>query len=212
MGDEDTPTNPPESLPEELENAVEQGGTPEPDVVEPETLSDEIHNAQQQSGDPTPRPTGPERRVARQDERNRAAGAQKPKTVEEREAARLERRRRNATLRRTYRARQKVKRSEQRAAAPAAQPEDLSHEEGSGRPKVRQGVVVSDKADKTVVVRIDVVKRHRRYGKIMRTSSKLHVHDERNDAGQGDTVRVVESRPLSATKRWRLTEIVERAR
>jgi small subunit ribosomal protein S17 len=62
------------------------------------------------------------------------------------------------------------------------------------------------------VVRIDVAKRHRRYGKIMRTSSKLHVHDERNDAGLGDTVRVIESRPLSATKRWRLVEVVERAR
>jgi small subunit ribosomal protein S17 len=86
------------------------------------------------------------------------------------------------------------------------------HEHGPGRPKVRQGVVVSDKADKTIVVRVDVAKRHRRYGKIMRTSSKLHAHDAANDAGTGDTVRVIESRPLSATKRWRLVEVVERAR
>ncbi|MDP9385951.1 MAG: 30S ribosomal protein S17 [Actinomycetota bacterium] len=73
-------------------------------------------------------------------------------------------------------------------------------------------MVISDKADKTIVVRIDVAKRHRRYGKIMRTSSKLHAHDEANSAGTGDTVRVIESRPLSATKRWRLVEVVERAR
>ena len=77
---------------------------------------------------------------------------------------------------------------------------------------MRQGIVVSAKADKTIVVRVDVTRRHRRYGKIMRTSTRIHAHDERNDAGAGDTVRIVESRPLSRTKRWRLDEVVERAR
>jgi small subunit ribosomal protein S17 len=77
---------------------------------------------------------------------------------------------------------------------------------------VRQGVVVSDKADKTITVRIDVVGSHKRYHKIMRSSVSLHAHDERNDAHEGDTVRVVESRPMSRTKRWRLVEILERAR
>ena len=71
------------------------------------------------------------------------------------------------------------------------------------------GVVVSDAADKTITVRIDVTRRHRRYSKIVRTSSKLHAHDERNDAHTGDTVIVRESRPLSRTKRWRLVEVVE---
>jgi small subunit ribosomal protein S17 len=61
-------------------------------------------------------------------------------------------------------------------------------------------------------VRIDVARRHRRYRKILRTSTTLHAHDERNDAHEGDTVRVVECRPLSRTKRWRLVEILERAR
>ena len=79
-------------------------------------------------------------------------------------------------------------------------------------PKVRQGVVVSDKADKTITVRVDVARRHRRYGKILRTSTTLHAHDERNDANEGDTVRVVECRPMSRTKRWRLVEVLERAR
>ena len=77
---------------------------------------------------------------------------------------------------------------------------------------MRQGVVVSDKADKTITVRIDVARRHRRYEKIVRSSTTLHAHDESNDANDGDTVRVIESRPLSRTKRWRLVEVVERAK
>jgi small subunit ribosomal protein S17 len=81
-----------------------------------------------------------------------------------------------------------------------------------GVQKVRQGVVVSDKADKTITVRIDVARRHRRYAKIVRTSNTVHAHDESNDAHTGDTVVVREARPLSRTKRWRLVEVVERAR
>ncbi|HVP02332.1 MAG TPA: 30S ribosomal protein S17 [Solirubrobacteraceae bacterium] len=77
---------------------------------------------------------------------------------------------------------------------------------------MRQGVVVSDKADKTITVRIDIAKRHPRYQKIVRTTKSLHAHDERNDAHEGDTVRVVECRPMSRSKRWRLVEIVERAK
>ena len=77
---------------------------------------------------------------------------------------------------------------------------------------MRQGLVVSDKADKTITVRIDVARRHRRYEKIVRSSSTLHAHDENNEANAGDTVRVVESRPLSKTKRWRLDEVLERAK
>ena len=82
----------------------------------------------------------------------------------------------------------------------------------AGVQKTRQGVVVSDKADKTITVRIDTARRHRRYEKIVRTSRTLHAHDESNDAHIGDTVIVRESRPLSRTKRWRLVEVVERAK
>jgi small subunit ribosomal protein S17 len=71
---------------------------------------------------------------------------------------------------------------------------------------------VSDKADKTITVRIDSARQHRVYGKIVRTSTKIHAHDEANEAHPGDTVRLVESRPLSRSKRWRLVEIMERAR
>ena len=80
-----------------------------------------------------------------------------------------------------------------------------------GRRKLRTGVVVSDKADKTVLVRIDRQVRHPKYDKTVRRSSKLAAHDETNDAHIGDTVRVMETRPLSKTKRWRVVEVVERA-
>jgi small subunit ribosomal protein S17 len=80
------------------------------------------------------------------------------------------------------------------------------------RRKVRTGVVVSDGMDKTVLVRIDRQVRHALYGKTVRRSSKLAAHDESNDAHVGDTVRVMETKPLSKTKRWRVVEIVERAK
>ncbi len=150
-------------------------------------------------------------------ERNAAARAAKakpssgPRTLEERLAERAAHRERNARQRRAYRAKQKVKRAEARAAAPAVD-EQQGAEHGPGKPKVRQGIVVSDKADKTVVVRVDIARRHKRYHKILRSSITLHVHDERNDAHAGDTVRVQECRPMSRSKRWRLLEVLERAR
>jgi ribosomal protein uS17 len=81
-----------------------------------------------------------------------------------------------------------------------------------GRRQERRGVVVSDKGDKTIVVKVDVIKSHPKYKKVIRRTAKFHAHDEANTAGVGDTVRIVETRPLSKTKRWRLAEIVEKAR
>ena len=81
-----------------------------------------------------------------------------------------------------------------------------------GRRKVRTGDVVSDAMDKTVVVRISTQVRHPLYGKIIRRSTKLKAHDESNDAHVGDVVRIVETRPLSKTKRWRVVEVLERAK
>jgi small subunit ribosomal protein S17 len=97
------------------------------------------------------------------------------------------------------------------AARSKAKAERKAPEKVPGR-KERRGVVVSDAMDKTIVVRIDVAQKHERYGKVVRRSSKLHAHDEHNAAGVGDLVRVVESRPLSATKRWRLLEVLEKAK
>ncbi|OLE35717.1 MAG: 30S ribosomal protein S17 [Actinobacteria bacterium 13_1_20CM_3_68_9] len=76
---------------------------------------------------------------------------------------------------------------------------------------MRQGIVVSAGGDKTITVEIAVVRRHRTYEKVVRRTSKLHAHDDGNQAHEGDVVRIVESRPLSRTKRWRLLEVLERA-
>jgi len=141
------------------------------------------------------------RRLAKSRRQPREAG---PSDPEERKGLRAEARKRKAALRR-----------KQRAAAKAA------HSVGTGTPpaeresnaaKVRQGIVVSSKGDKSITVRIDIARRHRAYEKIVRSSTRLHAHDERNEAGEGDVVRVVETRPLSKTKRWRLVDVVEKAR
>ena len=89
--------------------------------------------------------------------------------------------------------------------------EEITTEARSAR-KVLQGVVVSDKMDKTIVVLVEDRVKHPLYGKVMTKSSRLKAHDESNEAGIGDRVRVMETRPLSAQKRWRLVEILERAK
>jgi ribosomal protein uS17 len=85
-------------------------------------------------------------------------------------------------------------------------------EHARGPRQERRGVVVSNQMDKTIVVRVETLKAHRRYKKIIRRSTKFHAHDEANQAKVGDVVRIVETRPLSKTKRWRLAEIVEEAK
>ncbi len=81
-----------------------------------------------------------------------------------------------------------------------------------GRRKERRGVVVSNGMDKTIVVRVEMVRPDRRYKKVVRRSTKFHAHDERNEANVGDVVRIVETRPISKTKNWRLAEVIEAAR
>jgi small subunit ribosomal protein S17 len=78
--------------------------------------------------------------------------------------------------------------------------------------KVREGLVVSDKMDKTVVVSVEDRVKHALYGKVLRQTSRLKAHDEQNSCGMGDRVRIMETRPLSATKRWRVVEILEKAK
>jgi small subunit ribosomal protein S17 len=156
-------------------------------------------------------PTRREQLEAKRADRQAEAGKRPSRTPEERDAERRERRAALAKQRRAYRARLKAKKAEARKAAPARE-EQHAPEHGPGRPKTRQGIVVSEKGEKTITVRIDVVKRHKRYHKILRSTVKLHAHDERNDAHEGDTVRVVECRPMSRSKRWRLDEVLERAK
>jgi small subunit ribosomal protein S17 len=127
-----------------------------------------------------------------------------PSDPEDRKAQRAEARKRKATLRRKQRAAAKTAHTPGTGTPPA--------ERDSNAAKVRQGIVVSSKGDKSITVRIDIARRHRTYEKIVRSSTKLHAHDERNEAGEGDVVRVIETRPLSKTKRWRLVDVVEKAR
>ena len=93
---------------------------------------------------------------------------------------------------------------------PIVRLESPDHERG--RRQERQGIVVSDAMEKTIVVRVDVVKAHPRYKKVVRRSVKFHAHDESGQAKVGDVVRIVETRPISKTKRWRLAEVVEAAK
>ena len=88
----------------------------------------------------------------------------------------------------------------------------MSEQQTRNTRKVREGLIVSDKMDKTVVVAVEDRVKHALYGKVMRKTSKLKAHDEQNDCGVGDRVRIMETRPLSATKRWRVVEILERAK
>jgi small subunit ribosomal protein S17 len=162
-------------------------------------------------------PSEPEQQLPPKERRRRARSAhtgqvRAPRSPEERHADRLTERKRKAERRRARRQQERAKAAERRASAPAPEPLPPVHAPVEGRRRVRQGVVVSDKAAKTITVRIDVARRHRRYEKIVRSSTTLHAHDENNDAHEGDTVRVIESRPLSRTKRWALVDVLERAR
>ena len=183
----------------------------------PENIVEEVGTAADSGGDntgadaATTTPPATTRRERLEQRRSARRKSRAPLSPEERQAERQVRREHNAAERRRYRARTKAKQAELRASRPAPEA-DHAPEHGPGRAKVRQGIVVSDKADKTITVRIDVVRRHKRYHKIMRTSIKLHAHDEANAAGTGDTVRIQECRPMSRSKRWRLVEVVERAK
>jgi small subunit ribosomal protein S17 len=217
-----------EETPENLQEEVEQaagGDAPEAAAGEPVAEGDEagaVPAAEPAAGEapaaeakpkaaPKSGPTRREKLEAKRADRQAARGRRKPRTPEERDAERRERRAGLAKQRRAYRERLKTKKAEAREAEPPREP-DHSPEHGPGRAKVRQGIVVSDKGEKTITVAIDVVRRHKRYHKIMRSTVKLYAHDERNDAHEGDTVRVQECRPMSRSKRWRLVEVLERAK
>lgn len=176
----------------------------------PETAADQAPEQAAPQAAPEPQEVlAPKERRARARAAKAAkAPARGSRTAEERQADREAQRAAKAKARRAGRVKATAKHKEQAHTRTATPP----REHVTGVQKVRQGVVVSDKADKTITVRIDVARRHRRYEKIVRTSQTLHAHDERNDAHVGDTVTVREARPLSRTKRWRLVGVVERAK
>jgi small subunit ribosomal protein S17 len=219
QAEDDTTEETPEQAP-----AADAGAEPEVGAApeaggEPEAAGDSEPDAAPDAGEAAAQaqPTPPAEQLSPKERRRRTrskhAGEARPsRSPEERHAERVAERRAKALRRRARRLQERAKASARRAAAPA--PEALApvHPVVEGKRKVRQGVVVSNKAEKTITVRIDVSHRHRRYEKVVRSSSTVHAHDENNDAHEGDVVRVVESRPLSRTKRWALVDVVERAR
>jgi small subunit ribosomal protein S17 len=127
-----------------------------------------------------------------------APAEEQPKRNKKR-LARSERHKHSKPARERPKSRRRITRTPKPDTTPAARQE-------------RRGVVVSDKGEKTIVVQVDVIKIHPKYKKVVRRARKFHAHDEQNAAGVGDVVRIVESRPLSKTKNWRLAEVIEKAR
>jgi len=190
-----------------------------PQDPEVEAQAPEQAAAEPPAAAPAATPAEPVEQLSPKERRRRARSThagdtRASRTPEERHAERVAERRVKAVKRRARRAQERAKATERRAAGGVSIQEPLPpvHPAIEGARKIRQGVVVSDKADKTITVRIDVARRHRRYEKIVRSSSTLHAHDENNEAHEGDVVRVIESRPLSRLKRWKLVDVLERAR
>jgi small subunit ribosomal protein S17 len=197
------------------EAAPEEPVAEEPVAGEPAADAEEAPAAQEAPAEPVEALAPKERRrKARSTHSGEPAPSRSP---EDRHAERLAERRTKAVRRRARRLQEREKKAARRSRptrptdTPVAELAPV-HAPAEGKRSVRQGIVVSDKADKTITVRIDFARRHRRYEKIVRSSSTLHAHDEQNDAHEGDTVRVIESRPLSKSKRWKLVDVLERAR
>jgi small subunit ribosomal protein S17 len=207
------------------ESTSEDEITPDASAPEEDAAAESQADANASGGDPASSeapdstPGEPEAVLPPKERRRRARTAKaaavptrSQTSPEERQAEREAARRRKATVRSGWRKREREKARGRRAESPAAEPLAPRRELHPGQQKTRQGVVVSDRASKTIVVRIDVARRHRSYDKVVRTSTTLHAHDEGEDAHIGDTVVIREARPLSRTKRWRLIEVVERAK
>jgi small subunit ribosomal protein S17 len=205
-GDEPTSTPPAEEAPE-----ADTGETSAPEAAEAQDDAPEEAPAPEAApakaepvAEPNPEDDLPWKERRRLERSRRPHEAGPALSSEERIAQREAARKAKAAERRKERAVAKSK-HEASTGTPVA-------ERDANAAKVRQGIVVSDKADKTITVRIDFARRHPVYEKVVRRSRTLHAHDERNEAGEGDVVRVIETRPLSKTKRWRLVDVVEKAR
>jgi small subunit ribosomal protein S17 len=207
MADETTEN---QDLPEEPQAAAEEAA-PEAPAAEPAEEAPAPESADEPVAEAAAEPAEPEEILHPKERRRRArsqhAEARPERGAEERQDERRELRRAKATARSRRRAQER----EKKAARPKGEGTPPA-EKVAGTPQTRQGIVVSDKADKTITVSVAIAKRHPRYQKIVRSTKTLHAHDEANDARHGDVVRVVECRPMSRTKRWRLVEVVERAK
>jgi ribosomal protein uS17 len=199
------------------ETTDETTGAAAPETAEPETVTEEpvaaeapaeepeAEEAAEPAADAEPAAEEPEAT----EEPEAAAAEPEPEAPAEPEAApaRGKRKRLPRSLRHKHSKPARTPAKDRKPVTRTPKPESAP-----GRRQERRGVVVSDKGDKTIVVEIQTLRIHSKYKKVVRRSSKLHAHDEANSAGIGDVVRVIETRPLSKTKRWRLAEIVEKAR
>jgi small subunit ribosomal protein S17 len=208
---EEAPAEEPAEEPAAEEPPAEEPAAEEAPAEEPEAESTDDAAAE---ADPAAPGSGAEEaagddldwKTRRRLERSRQPTEARPqRSPEERQTERSERRAADAALRRRHRQSRRNRKGEPGTGT-------LPAEHQPNPVKVRQGIVVSDAADKTITVRIDIARRHPTYEKIVRRSRTLHAHDESNEAGQGDVVRVIETRPISKSKRWRLIEVVEKAK
>jgi small subunit ribosomal protein S17 len=210
---EETPEETAEETPVEAEASAELPPEPDPEAP-PEEPGPPVPEPE-----PEPEPEGAPEPVAEGEEAPVAAeGEEAPVAAESVEAPAEEQ---PAPVAPTKKKRKRVPRSERRQRPKPAREQTGERkpitrlpkpEHDRGRRQERRGVVVSAAMDKTIVVRVDTVKSHPRYKKVVRRSQKFHAHDEQNQAKAGDVVRIVETRPLSKTKNWRLAEVVEAAR
>jgi small subunit ribosomal protein S17 len=210
---EETPEETPaeETPVEETPAAEAEAEAPAAEETPAEEPAAEAEEAPAEEATPDIDPSLPRKERLRLLKSRESGEAGPQRTPEDRQADRIALRKQKAAARSRRRKQEREKARAARAGQPAAEPTP-PREHGEGRPKTRTGIVVSDKADKTITVRIEDARRHRRYEKIVRSTSTLHAHDETNDAHEGDRVTVIESRPLSRTKRWRLVEVLERAK
>jgi small subunit ribosomal protein S17 len=201
---EETPAEETEAEETQAETQAEETAAEETPAGKEEPSSEGEADAPSAEGDDSLE--GLDWKARRRLERSRQPGEQRSQqSPDERAAARGESRKRAATRRSAYRSKRRSKKGEAGSGTPPAEGRS------AGR-KTRQGRVVSSKPDKTITVAIEVARRHPQYEKIVRRSRTLHAHDAQNEAGEGDLVRVVETRPMSRTKRWRLVEILEKAK
>ncbi len=164
-----------------------------------------------ETGKKQPEPAAEEAEPPAEPAAEAEGGATSPQDLEVLETGKGKRQRsRKHVPRSARRTRTRTKREQAATHKPIVRLEKPEHERG--RRQERRGVVVSDAMDKTIVVKVDTVKSHRRYKKVIRRSVKFHAHDEQNQAHVGDVVRIVETKPLSKTKNWRLAEVLEAAK
>jgi small subunit ribosomal protein S17 len=202
-GDSPSSTPPAAEAESSPDDAPEAESSDAPAAEQAEPAAAEAKPAAEES-EPNPEddlPWKERRRLQRSRQPHKAGPAL---SIEERAAKRSEERKLKAASRRKERAAAKQGKTAG-TGTPVAEKDAVAA-------KTRQGIVVSDKGEKSITVRIDIARRHPTYEKVVRRSRTLHAHDEQNEAGEGDTVRIVETRPLSKTKRWRLVEVLERAK